>query len=482
MHIIQVAIECTPIIKVGGLGDMVSGLSRALAHHHHVEIIIPYYSLIPLPLPTKILKKTLFSYSFLGKQKVAAVSYEYDGCTLTCLELHSQHELFATSSVYTPDDALRFCAFSVAATAYIQQLESVDIVHIHDWHVGLIAGLLKSHAIRTGKPSPTCILTIHNFAYQGECSTQILASSDILAPCLQAYQMQHSPQSSVLLQGAVTHADHITTVSPSYAREILQNHSSKDVDQAIKNKSQVFSGILNGIDQQVWNPATDSALKTNYDSSLLNQPQEFLAKKRENKTHLYERLHISAPKEQPCLCVISRLEEQKGLTFMKLAILHAMEHGYTFVLIGTSGNPNIQQQFVNIQTSVAHSPNIRLVLSYDETLARLLYAAADMICIPSLFEPCGLTQLIAMRYGTVPIVRATGGLADTVKPLVQGFTFSQIKTHKEFYNTLSLALHVYQQNPEWWFQLIKNGMHASFDAASMADRYLDIYRKAQAKL
>lgn len=482
MNIVQVAVEYAPFIKVGGLGDMVSSLSKALAQHHQVEVIIPYYSLIPQPLPATIIRKTLLTYSFLGTQTAAAISYKHGDLTLTCLEFHSQHELFSQPSVYSSDDALRFCAFSAAVVAYIQQLQNVDIIHLHDWHVGLVAGLLHSQAIRSGVCSPACILTIHNFGYQGKCSTQILAASDILNSSLQAYQLQRSPQSSVLLQGAITHADHITTVSPTYAREILQNHSNQEIDQAIKNKSQVFSGILNGIDLQEWNPATDRSLKAHYDANmLLHSPEEFLQRKQENKIALYERLHIHADLQQPCLCVISRLEEQKGLAFIKLAILHAMEHGYTFVLTGTTNNSDTKAHFSNIQKAVALSPNIRLILSYDDPLSRQLYAAADMICIPSLFEPCGLTQLIAMRYGTVPIVRATGGLADTVIPLVHGFSFSQIKNHRDFYNTLSLAVHVYQQNPEWWFRLIKNGMCASFDAVSMANQYLEVYRKTWAQ-
>lgn len=472
IRIIQIAIEFAPIIKVGGLGDMVSSLAKNLSKHHQVEVVIPYFPYISMHLPQQVLSKKTFSYFFLGKQEATAVSYQNDQLILTCIELVSQQELFNSPSVYTKDDVLKFCAFSAAATEYLYQNKPVDIIHLHDWHVGIIPGLIKSQSLTNFQPK--CVFTIHNFDYQGVCNTQTLAASTISPDQLQKYTTQQDPQKANLMQGAIACSDYITTVSPSYAQEILKNTKNKELQKKLCEKSTIFSGILNGIDTTIWDPETDPALESHYSQQLLSQPQLLKKQKHRNKQALYHQLNISHSINSPCLCIISRLEEQKGLQFMKWAMLHAMENNYTFVLIGTSLNHDIQQQFANLQTVVNHSPNIRIILKYDETLARRTYAAADMICIPSLFEPCGLTQLIAMRYGTVPIARATGGLADTVIPKVNGFTFSQAQ---EISHTLSEALHVYFNHPKQWELLIAHGMTALFDASSMAQHYVDIYQQ-----
>lgn len=474
MNIVQISIEFAPIIKVGGLGDMVSSLSTTLSKHHNVEVIIPYIPFFSIKLPKSILCEKTFPYTFLGQQEASAYSYTYGNLLLTCIKLSSQPSLFDSTTVYTCNDAVRFCSFASAAAAYIKQNPHIDVVHIHDWHVGLIPGLIQSNATQTGRPAPKCMLTIHNFNYQGLCNIQILKSSNIDQTYLCSYQTEQGSLIANLMQGAIACSDYITTVSPSYAQEILEEQTNQELHQSLINKAHVFSGILNGIDMQVWNPETDPKIASHYNKNLsIQQVREC---KQKNKQKLFNQLNISNPVEAPCLCVISRLEEQKGVQFMKLALLHAIENNYTFILIGTSLNQEIQQQFVNIQTCLSSSANIRIVLQYDESLARLTYAAADMICIPSLFEPCGLTQLIAMRYGTIPIVRSTGGLADTITPLVNGFSFSDIKDPQEFMQTLSHALNLYQHHPQEWEQLIFNGMITTFDAESMTNNYIDIYQ------
>lgn len=473
MRILQTAVEFAPLIKSGGLGDAVYGLSKALAKNHHVEVVLPLYPLLcSLPSTPRIHEKTL-SYEFLGRQTATALSYSYENMLLTLLRLDSQLDLFSTSTIYTDteNDALRFMAFSSAVSAYIHTSDKVDIVHMHDWHLGLLAGLLKDP---DHNHYPKRIFTIHNFNYRGYCSSQVLATSRISNFGLSNYQLFRDPHTSVLLKGALYCSDYVTTVSPTYARDILQDYSDHEMHDALVARSDVFCGILNGIDENLWNPETDPCLSANYNAKLLEEPDVLFTKKEENKAVLYEKLGLSH-EYTPLMCIISRIVEQKGPEFMKAAILHAMENAYSLVIIGQCYNQELQRQFTHLQDSLTYSPNIRIILDYNDSLARLTYGAADMICIPSHFEPCGLTQLISMRYGTVPLVRSTGGLADTVLPHIHGLTFSQTENFHDFYHMLSLAVSIYRHEPDIWFHMIEEGMQRSSGLETMASQYEKIY-------
>lgn len=469
MKVIHVAAECTPIIKVGGLGDVVHSLSEELSHRHEVEILLPLYTEIFSYDENHILLTRSLSYEFLGQQTATAISYSFNQQILTVIRLDTFPDLFGSPIVYSDNDIMKFCAFSAAACAYIQEVQP-NIVHMHDWHVGLLAGLLKYTC-----PQIRLIFTIHNFSYRGYAPTQLLGASTIDPFWLSHYQLFRDDQTSVLLKGALYCSDYITTVSPSYAKEITQDYSDYEMHDAIMAKHHVFSGILNGLNSTLWDPETDPNLVANYGKELLQEPDQLFIQKSSNKTHLYKKLGLSKEYE-PLLCIISRIVEQKGIDFMKEAILHAMENSYTLVLIGTCFNAQIQEQFVNLRDSLAGTPNVRIILEYNDSLSRLLYAAADMICIPSLFEPCGLTQLIAMRYGTVPLVRATGGLADTVFQGVNGFTFYQTENFSEFRHMLSSAIHTYRFEPEQWFNLVEQGMNYQSDISLSAQLYENIYQ------
>ncbi|ACZ32839.1 glycogen/starch synthase, ADP-glucose type [Chlamydia pneumoniae LPCoLN] len=471
MRIVQVAVEFTPIVKVGGLGDAVASLSKELAKQNDVEVLLPHYPLIFKFSSSQVLSERSFYYEFLGKQQASAISYSYEGLTLTIITLDSQIELFSTTSVYSENNVVRFSAFAAAAAAYLQEADPADIVHLHDWHVGLLAGLLKNPL---NPVHSKIVFTIHNFGYRGYCSTQLLAASQIDDFHLSHYQLFRDPQTSVLMKGALYCSDYITTVSLTYVQEIINDYSDYELHDAILARNSVFSGIINGIDEDVWNPKTDPALAVQYDASLLSEPDVLFTKKEENRAVLYEKLGISSD-YFPLICVISRIVEEKGPEFMKEIILHAMEHSYAFILIGTSQNEVLLNEFRNLQDCLASSPNIRLILDFNDPLARLTYAAADMICIPSHREACGLTQLIAMRYGTVPLVRKTGGLADTVIPGVNGFTFFDTNNFNEFRAMLSNAVTTYRQEPDVWLNLIESGMLRASGLDAMAKHYVNLY-------
>lgn len=474
MKIIHTAIEFAPVIKAGGLGDALYGLAKALAANHTTEVVIPLYPQLFTSLQEQDLCSVQkISYFFAGEQEATAFSYFHERIKITLLKLDSQPELFEEAkTIYTNDDAFRFCAFSAAAAAYIQK-EGADIVHLHDWHVGLVAGLLKQ------QPCPQLqkiVLTLHNFGYRGYTTREILEASSLNEFYLSHYQLFRDPQTCVLLKGALYCSDFVTTVSPTYAKEILQDYSDYEIHDAVTARQHHLRGILNGIDPTIWGPETDPNLAKNYSKELFENPPVFFEAKAENKKALYESLGLSLEKS-PCLCIISRIAEQKGPEFMKQAILHAMENAYTVIIIGTCYGERLQEEFSNLQESLATSPNVRILLTYSDALARQIFAAADMICIPSMFEPCGLTQMIGMRYGTVPLVRATGGLADTVTHGVNGFSFYNPHDFHEFRNMLSEAVATYRNKKDKWECIVRACLEFSSDLETAANKYIEIYKQ-----
>ncbi|MBQ8498557.1 glycogen synthase GlgA [Chlamydia sp.] len=474
MKIIHTAIEFAPVIKAGGLGDALYGLAKALADKHTTEVVLPLYpKLFPSLHEQDLCAVQKLSYFFAGEQEATAFSYFYEGIKITLLKLDTQPELFEEAkTIYSDDDAFRFCAFSSAAASYIQK-EGANIVHLHDWHVGLVAGLLKQ------QPCPQLqkiVLTLHNFGYRGYTTRKVLEASSLNEFYLNHYQLFRDPQICVLLKGALYCSDFVTTVSPTYAKEILQDYSDYEIHDAITARQHHLRGILNGIDTAIWGPETDPNLAENYNKNLFENPKIFFEAKAKNKVALYETLGLSLD-NNPCVCIISRIAEQKGPEFMKQAILHALEHAYTLVIIGTCYGNQLQKEFSNLQQSLANSPNVRILLTYSDILARQIFAAADMICIPSIFEPCGLTQMIGMRYGTVPLVRATGGLADTVTHGVNGFSFSNSHDFQEFRNMLSAAINAYRNHQDRWQQIVRACLEFSSDLKSAANQYLEIYKQ-----
>ncbi|UFX31579.1 glycogen synthase GlgA [Chlamydia trachomatis] len=474
MKIIHTAIEFAPVIKAGGLGDALYGLAKALAANHTTEVVIPLYpKLFTLPKEQDLCSIQKLSYFFAGEQEATAFSYFYEGIKVTLFKLDTQPELFENAeTIYTSDDAFRFCAFSAAAASYIQK-EGANIVHLHDWHTGLVAGLLKQ------QPCPQLqkiVLTLHNFGYRGYTTREVLEASSLNEFYLSHYQLFRDPQTCVLLKGALYCSDFVTTVSPTYAKEILQDYSDYEIHDAITARQHHLKGILNGIDYTILDPETDPHLAKNYSKVLFEDPKAFFEAKAENKKALYETLGLSLDKS-PCMCIISRIAEQKGPEFMKQAILHALENAYTLIIIGTCYGGQIHKEFSNLQESLADSPNVRILLTYSDVLARQIFAAADMICIPSMFEPCGLTQMIGMRYGTVPVVRATGGLADTVTDGVNGFSFSNPHDFHEFRNMLSKAIATYRDDQDKWQQIVRSCLEFSSDLETAANKYLEIYQQ-----
>jgi starch synthase len=460
VEIVHIAAELAPVAKVGGLGDVLHGLSRALLQKkHHVKIILPKYDtldvdkvehleVMELDLPTRF-DGTIY-LNTLWKGLV-------DGIPVILIEPHDPTGFFDRGKIYgCEDDIARFCYFCLAALSLVQKFPC-DVIHIHDWHTGLIAGLLKE---RFPEIQAKVVYTIHNLAYQGLCR-----SEDLDRVGWKSAQLKEGGVYN-LLKGGIVFADHVTTVSPCYAKEILTSELGGNLQPILQKHYKKFSGVLNGIDYSYWNPATDPHLPFHFS-------HEAPENKQKNKKELRRRLSLT-DERCPLVGTVTRLVHQKGPELIKAGLLRTLEWGGQFVLLGSALDERTHMHFYNIKRKLAGSAHVHLELTYNEELSHLLYAGADLFLIPSLFEPCGLTQLIAMHYGAVPLARKTGGLADTVFEEKNGFLFGP-PTAEEIHGALDRALNIWYRNPDSWQQLMLTGMKTDFSWNHPADEYLKIY-------
>ncbi|MES2122179.1 MAG: glycogen synthase [Chlamydiota bacterium] len=494
MHIVHIASELAPIAKVGGLADVVHGLCRELNQlGHTTEILLPKYDCLQLELLSDLKVETPELWASDGPYSFNNTiwSAHYDGLTLRLIETHHSQLYFNREVIYgCPDDIDRFTYFSRAAMEYLfKRGKHPDILHVHDWPTALIPVLQKEIYSKVGfKPKKT-VLTIHNMEHQGRCTPQILTraglpGNDLLDP--DKMQDPYSFNHVNLLKGGIEYSDQITTVSPKYEIEIQSPEGGFGLQETVLKHRKKLKGILNGIDCALWNPETDGYLFQNYPADRVSKSTlpDVIAGKEENKKQLRIQLGL-APSTHPLIGCITRLVPQKSPTLIKHAIERTLEKGGQFVLLGSSPIPEIQNDFLALKEHYRTRRDVALIMDNDERLAHWIYAAADMFIIPSLFEPCGLTQLIAMRYGTVPIARLTGGLADTVfdvdtsiKPLDErnGFTF-------EFPDTggvnwaLDRAMACYKEHPKKWHSIILNGMRTDHSWKHPAMQYLALYKE-----
>lgn len=493
MHIVHIASELAPIAKVGGLADVVYGLSKELCKlGHTVEIIIPKYDCLQYDLLTNLTIETRELWAADGPYPFSNTiwSAECDGLKVLLIETHHSELYFDRGVIYgCHDDIDRFAYFSRAAIEYLFKSErKIDALHVHDWPTALVPVLHKALYAKVGFKPKRTVLTIHNLEYQGRCTPQTLTRAglrgdDFLEP--EKMQDPHSFHHVNLLKGGIVYADTVTTVSPNYEKEIQSPVGGLGLQDVLIGKKSHLKGILNGIDETFWDPETDPYLAHKYPGNDVTKKRlsEVLKNKGENKNHLRSQLGLKKS-SAPLVACITRLVPQKSPMLIKHALERTLEKGGQFILLGSSPIPEIQNDFLALKEHYQGNPQVAILMETDERMAHMIFAAADMFIIPSLFEPCGLTQLIAMRYGTVPIARLTGGLVDTVfdvdtstKPVEErnGFTF-------EFPDTggmnwaLDRAIECYEDHPVKWHSIILNGMRMDHSWKNSAKEYLNIYK------
>ncbi|KAJ8545339.1 hypothetical protein K7X08_017922 [Anisodus acutangulus] len=488
LHIIHIAAEMAPVAKVGGLGDVVTGLGKALQKKGHlVEILLPKYDCMQYESIKNMKAVDVVVESYfdgqLYKNKIWTGTVE--GLPVYFVEPQHPGKFFWRGQLYGEhDDFKRFSYFSRVALELLLHAEKrPDIIHCHDWQTAFVAPLYWDLYVPKGLDSARICFTCHNFEYQGTAPASELTSCGLDAYHLnRPDRMQDNSANDRInpVKGAIVFSNIVTTVSPTYAQEVRTAQGGKGLHATINSHSKKFAGILNGIDTDAWNPASDDFLKVQYSASDIEG-------KLENKEALRRLLRLSSSEtKRPLVGCITRLVPQKGVHLIRHAIYRTLELGGQFVLLGSSPVPHIQREFEEIGDRFQTHEHARFVLKYDEALSHLIYAASDMLIIPSIFEPCGLTQMIAMRYGSIPIARKTGGLNDSVFDVdddaipVQfrnGFTF--VTADEQGFNAaIERAFNYYMNDAETWKELVQKDMSMDFSWDSSASQYEELYEKA----
>lgn len=476
-NILFAASECVPFIKTGGLADVVGALPQYIdKKQFDVRVIMPYYTCIPDKYRNEF-KYVHHFYMDYGMRNegvhVGIMEYEYSGIKFYFVD---NEYYFKCDSPYSSDlkwDIERFTFFCKAVLAIMPVIGfRPDIIHCHDWQASLIPVLLHStFATNPFYSSTKTVMTIHNLKFQGVWDIDLFKYNTALPDYMFTPDKLEFHKNANMLKGGLVYADYITTVSETYAEEIKYPFFGEQLDGLLRARAASLRGILNGIDYNVFDPAKDDKIYSNFTS------KNFKSKKAENKAKLQAELGLPVDKDKYMMAIISRLTDQKGLDLVEYAMERICDENTQFVVIGT-GTPKYENMFRHYQWKYPERVSANIL--YSDELARKLYAAADAMLMPSLFEPCGLTQLISLRYGTLPIVRETGGLRDTVQPYNEfdgsgtGFSFANYNAD-EMLGTINYSKHVFFNCRKQWDNMVKRGMEADFSWNSSARQYEGMY-------
>lgn len=476
-NILFAASECVPFIKTGGLADVVGALPQYLdKSQFDVRVILPNYTCIPEKYRADFKYITHF-YMDYGKRAeavhVGIMEYEYNGIKFYFVD---NEWYFKCDSPYSSDlkwDIERFTYFCKAVLAIMPVIGfRPDIIHCHDWQASLIPVFLHTaFATNPFYSSTRTIMTIHNLKFQGVWDIEHFKYNTALPDYMFTSDKLEFHNNANMLKGGLVYADYITTVSETYAEEIKCPFFGEQLDGLLRARSASLRGILNGIDYNVFDPNKDGSIFAEYNSG------NFKEKKAYNKAKLQEELGLPVDSSKYMMAIISRLTDQKGLDLVSYAMERICDENTQFVIIGT-GDPKYENMFRHYQWKYPERVSANIL--YSDKLAHKLYAAADAMLMPSLFEPCGLTQLISLRYGTIPIVRETGGLKDTVKPYNEydgsgtGFSFANYNGD-EMLGVINYSKSVYYDHRGEWDKMVKRGMEADFSWNSSARQYEGMY-------
>ncbi|GLC45319.1 hypothetical protein PLESTB_000309300 [Pleodorina starrii] len=502
LHIVHVTAEMAPIAKVGGLGDVVTGLAKAAqARGHEVAVMLPFYECLPTDqiegLKHEADVEVPKGYRWDGEMRVGSLRTSVfwgrvQGCPVFLLRpaAGTNSNIFRGGRIYggSYNEMEAYLYFCRACLEYLRASnQHPHVLQLHDWH-SAAAALLFWEAYNPGAAwsRTRVMLTIHNMDNTGECRQDEFSFSGLpgeafatIDKALDERTIGHNPERLNLMKGGIVYSNAVTTVSPTYANEVLNGGAagwlrSTFARPELRSK---FHGILNGIDTEEWDPATDPLLPANYDAE---RPQgKALCKK-----FLQQGLGLSVDPRKPLVAVVSRLVPQKGIHLIQAALHRTLEAGGQFVLLGSGHSDGVFRGLA--EGKLRNHPDCSLKIMYSERLAHLIYAAADVVVVPSMFEPCGLTQMIALRYGAVPVVRRTGGLADTVFDVEaaaappagaarNGFVFDG-SDEGSLYGALDRALALYDKQPGRWAALSQDNMRLDVSWAKSAGSYVDIYR------
>lgn len=481
LGILMVASEVAPWAKTGGLADVLSSLPEALDHWgHRVTVVLPRYRGVIVPSGRALERAvTLGSRTYSVWCHISRMSERRRVIFIDCPELFDREGYYTAGGQEFPDNAQRFALLSAAALDVAEatsETEPVDIIHTHDWQAGLVPALLRSTPARWPHLAGAgTVFTIHNLLYQGLFARTVVPSVGLGWEWFTLERGEFWGQFSFLKVG-ITATDYVTTVSPTYARETLTPEFGYGFEGVLAARGERYVGILNGIDTNVWDPASDEWLPATYSAAAL-------AGKAMCKRALLEQFRLPVGDDalaRPLVGMVSRLVRQKGLDLIEAASASLVALDATWVFLG-SGEPRYEQLLRGL--AERHPARVAVRIGFDEPLAHLVEAGADIFLMPSVFEPCGLNQMYSLRYGTVPVVHGVGGLDDTIQPYTararraNGLKFRE-PTGDALLKTMRQAVRLYGNRPVWE-SLMRQGMAEDHSWETSAKEYVRVYRRAR---
>jgi len=478
MKLLFAAAECAPFFKTGGLGDVIGTLPKVLAKENvETAVVLPYFTKMSDTYKKQLEDVLHFEVNvgwrkqYCGVKKITIdeVTYYF----IDNLYYFDREELYGYY-----DDGERFAYFQMAVIELMEKIDFIpDILHVNDYHTAMIPFLLKEkyHWIKAYRNIRT-VLTIHNIQFQGQYGPQILP--DLFGMGTERYEDGTLRLGDALnfMKAGILYADKVTTVSPSYAEEIQTPEFGCGLEVILRMEAGKLSGILNGIDYELNDPETDPALDVHYSV-------ENLTGKQQNKVAMQKLMGLDVNTSVPLIAVVSRLTYQKGFHLLLDEFENLLQMDVQFILLGT-GDPDFERGFTEI--AQRYPTKSTVVIDFDTKLAQQMYASADIFLMPSAFEPCGLSQMIAMRYGTIPVVHEIGGLKDTVTPFNPvegtgtGFGFQEYSSFR-LIECIKKAIELYEFSPETWQKLVQAAMTQDFSWTRSCHKYLDMYQQLQTK-
>ena len=473
-NVLFVSSEAVPFIKTGGLADVAGSLPKYFdKEHYDVRVMLPKYLCIPEKWRSQMKYVTHFYMDLAWRsQYVGVLEMEYAGVHYYFID----NEFYFAGPKpygYIHEDIEKFAFFSKAALSAMPLLGfKPDIVHCHDWQTGLVPVYMKER-FHDGEffRDMKSIMTIHNLKFQGIWDLKKVKDITGLPPYFFTSDKLEAYGDANYLKGGIVYADAVTTVSDSYAEEIKTPFYGEHLDGLMRARSNCLTGIVNGIDYEEFNPATDTRIVSNYNQKT------FRKEKPKNKKALQQELGLEVNDKKFMIGIVSRLTDQKGLDLIAYMMDQICAEDVQLVILGTG-----ESQYENMFRHFAwkYPDRVSANIYYSEDMSHKIYASCDAFLMPSLFEPCGLSQLMSLRYGTVPIVRETGGLKDTVEPYNEyestgtGFSFANYNAH-EMMNKINYAKHVFYNNKREWNKIVDRGMLKDFSWASSAKKYQKLY-------
>ncbi|OPL08611.1 MAG: glycogen synthase [delta proteobacterium ML8_F1] len=476
MKILFATAEAVPFAKTGGLGDVAYALPKALkALGHEVGVIMPYYRDIPQALKQDMVFTRHFDIDLSWRsQYVGIFTQTIEGIDFYFVD---NEYYFKRDGFYGYfDDGERFSYFSKAVVEWVKDLgEKPEIIHCNDWHTGMIPLFVDRERHEGGRlEGVRTLFTIHNLKYQGIFPHQMMGDILGLEDEYFTYDQVEFEGNVNFLKAGVVFADHVTTVSPTYAEEIKTPYYGEGLDPLMRHVEDKLTGIVNGIDIGLFNPSRDRHLFVNYSYRSLE-------KRPENKRYLQRLLHLKEDKDIPLLAMVTRLVDAKGLDLLLHIFDELMQEEVQLVILGTGDK--VYEDRLRAYNSY-YSDKFSANVFFDHELSQRIYGAADLFLMPSKYEPCGIGQLIAMRYGALPVVRKTGGLKDTVEPYNKftregtGFAFLNYNAHELLF-TIKGAVEVYREEREVWETLVQRSMKKRLSWKASALKYVALYESLQ---